>query len=90
MSKQWNLNPQPMRQGKRREPYLPAGVAQQGQHVGNHVMEQGHVAYGGLEINSGVGRGFDPVPQGNDLAEKTQCGPGGSRKVMRSGGQGTW
>jgi hypothetical protein len=87
MSKQWNLNPTPMRQGKRREPYLPAGVAQLGQRQGNHVTEQGATSYGGLEINAG-GRGFDPVPQGNDLAEQTQCGPGGSRKVMGSGSQG--
>jgi hypothetical protein len=34
-------------------------------------------------------RSFQPTPFGNEIAARTVCGPGGSREVLRSGGQGT-
>lgn len=46
--------------GQKREPnpkaIVPAGVAQYGQRVGNHVTEQGSTSYGGVDPFGG--RGF--------------------------------
>ena len=65
-----------------------AGVAQLGQHVGDHATAKGRTGYTGERLTSNAPT-FDPVPYGNAVAASTQCGPGGSRRVMGSGSQGT-
>jgi hypothetical protein len=76
----------PVRTGAPRERIRHSGVAQIGQRVGNHVTNQGATGYGGINP-FGAGQGYRSE-LGNSLAVETQCGPGGSREVMRSGSQG--
>src|SRR5215472_1093269 len=66
----------------------PGGVAQLGQHVGDkatHGNSKG-TGYRGEPLHNN--KSFQPTPFGNEIAANTVCGPGGSREVMRSGGQG--
>jgi hypothetical protein len=87
MSKQWNLNVQSQRLGKPREAAHVPGVAQQGQHVGSHAMREGDTGYRGEPLMAG--KAFHSgVELGNAVAQSTQCGVGGSRKVMKPGQQG--
>ena len=67
----------------------PAGVAQTGQSQGDHVTEYGgrDSRYRGERLHND--RSFQPTPFGNEIAANTVCKPGGSREVLRSGGQGT-
>ena len=89
MTKQVSKNVKRVSQvlGQPRKAASVAGVAQKGQHVGDHVTNKGSTGYrgeplfGGASFNSGVALG-------NEVASKTQCGPGGSRTVMKSGSQG--
>jgi hypothetical protein len=63
-------------------------VAQLGQHTGDHTTNRpGSSGYRGEPLHNN--RNFQPVPFGNEVAARTVCGPGGSREVLRSGGQGT-
>ena len=55
----------------------PKGVSQLGQRFGNPQAIE--------KIHAGT---MSQVPLGNTLAPKVTCGPGGSRDVHRSGGQG--
>jgi hypothetical protein len=92
MSKQWNLNPTPMRQGSARQRVIPAGPAQLGQRQGNHRMGGGETGAGGGRLDyQGVpifgGTGGPASELGNAKAESTVCGPGGSRTVYKSGSQ---
>jgi len=71
---------------------IPAGVAQIGQRQGNHFTEQGrdgrmHSSYGGIDMYS-AGRGYNKTPYGNEVAQNTVCGVGGSRTVYSRGTQG--
>jgi hypothetical protein len=56
----------------------------QGTHTTNRRTESD---YRGEPLHGG--RSFQPVPFGNEIAARTVCKPGGSREVLRSGGQGT-
>jgi hypothetical protein len=63
-------------------------VSRVGQSMGNKATEQsGIIPYVREEVYGGGS--FRPAPMGNAVAASTQCGPGGSRTVMRSGQQGT-
>jgi len=74
------------RTGAPRERIRHAGVAQYGQAQGDHITEHGSTGYGGVKAHTNK-----PGLQsdlGNRVAAATQCGPGGSRRVMGSGSQG--
>jgi hypothetical protein len=73
------------RHGRQKKRTIPAGVAQIGQRQGNHFTHGGSSDYGGVNLFGGQGY---PSKLGNRLAVETNCGPGGSREVMRSGSQG--
>jgi hypothetical protein len=67
----------------------PRGVSQIGSSIGNHVTERGRTLTRGVEPVRGGSLGpLGSVPLGNQVSVATQCGPGGSREVMRSGSQG--
>jgi hypothetical protein len=76
----------PVRTGEQRQRVHPPGVAQIGQHVGNHATGKGSLNYRGEKLFSGAGY---QSRLGNEVAAGTVCGPGGSRTVQRSGVQGT-
>jgi hypothetical protein len=48
---------------------------------------KGSTGYTGEKLHSPE-RNFQPTRFGNEIAANTQCGPGGSREVMRTGSQG--
>ena len=75
--------------GAARERIVPAGVYQYGQAVGNHVTgaEGGGGDLGYHGINPFSGKAGYPSRLGNEVAATTQCGPGGSRNVYKSGQQ---
>jgi hypothetical protein len=52
---------------------------------GSHVTDGGDTGYRGIGL---IGP-KQPIsqPLGNEIAARTQCGPGGSREVMRTGSQ---
>jgi hypothetical protein len=57
-----------------------------GQSIGNKATEKrGTIPYVREDVYKPPN--FNPVRQGNEVAASTQCGPGGSRNVYRSGGQ---
>jgi hypothetical protein len=57
-----------------------------GQSIGNKATEKrGTIPYVREDVYKPPN--FNPVPQGNQVAASTQCGPGGSRNIYRSGGQ---
>jgi hypothetical protein len=76
-----------VRTGQRREHIQKAGVAQLGQRQGDHATNKsGSTGYTGVSL---IGPKHPiSVPLGNEVSAKTQCGPGGSREVMKSGSQG--
>jgi hypothetical protein len=57
--------------------------------VGDHATGKGSTGYKGETLYNRSAGTFDPVPYGNAVAATTTCGPGGSRRVMGSGSQGT-
>jgi hypothetical protein len=73
------------RHGQQRKRTIPAGVAQIGQRQGNHFTHGLSSDYGGVNLFGGQGY---PSKLGNRAAVETNCGPGGSREVMKSGSQG--
>jgi hypothetical protein len=78
----------PVRTGTGSRGTHPGGVAQLGQHTGDHTTNRpGSSGYRGEPLHND--RSFQPVEFGNAIAARTQCGPGGSRQVMSSGSQGT-
>ena len=63
------------------------GVAQLGQHTGDHTTNRpGSSGYRGEPLFAG--RGYNPTQYGHAIAAKTGCGPGGSREVQKTGSQG--
>lgn len=82
-----NVTNRPVRTGAAARAQNPRGVAQYGSAMGNHSTEGG-----GKKLTKAVetvpGRSIPSVKLGNEVAASTTCGPGGSRTVMRSGGQG--
>jgi hypothetical protein len=74
--------------GQPRKGVTPGAVGQLGQAQGDHITN----APGGSTNYRGEpwpdGRTGISVPLGNQVAERTVCGPGGSREVMKSGQQG--
>jgi hypothetical protein len=64
----------------------PGGVGQLGNKQGSHITRGEESNYRGDPLHSG--RSFQPTPFGNEIAARTVCGPGGSRKVYASGSQG--
>jgi hypothetical protein len=78
----------PVRSGAGSRSARPAGVAQIGVSWGSHVTDRSETSrYSGERLHND--RSFQPTPFGNEIAARTQCGPGGSREVMPAGGQGT-
>jgi hypothetical protein len=77
----------PVRTGSGSRGTSPGGVGQIGNIQGDHITRGGSSGYRGDPLHSG--RSFQPVAFGNEIAARTVCGPGGSREVLRSGGQGT-
>jgi hypothetical protein len=66
----------------------PAGVGQIGAMQGDHVTHvKGSTGYKGERLHNPE-RNTQFTPFGNEIAARTVCGPGGSREVLRSGGQG--
>ena len=63
-----------------------AGVAQLGQHVGDHATGRGATGYTGERLTSNAPT-FDPVRYGNAVAASTECKPGGSRTIHPAGSQ---
>jgi hypothetical protein len=65
----------------------PAGVSQLGYATGDKLKGEG--SHTGINTAQKVFQGTAPqVRSGNDVAASTVAGPGGSRTVLRSGGQG--
>jgi hypothetical protein len=79
-----NVTRPKMRQGAPRQHVHPGGVAQQGQHVGNKAMNQKGTSYRGEPLFAGAGYRSE---LGNAVAARTECRPGGSRTVMKTGSQ---
>jgi hypothetical protein len=80
------------RLGHRAKRHIVAGVAQQGQAQGSHVNSTeggGHdTGYHGVAMRgSPFHVAGDGVKLGNEIADTTKCGPGGSRTVYKSGYQ---
>jgi hypothetical protein len=83
-----NVVRKPVRQGSQRERVHGAGAAQQGQRQGDKAMS-GHGGATGYRGESLItGQGY-PSRLGNEVAESTKAGPGGSRDVYKSGFQQT-
>jgi hypothetical protein len=76
----------PVRTGAGSYATSPGYVGQLGNKQGSPVTRGQDSNYRGEPFHSG--RSFQPAPFGNEVAANTVCGPGGSREVMRSGGQG--
>jgi len=56
--------------------------------VGDHATGKGSTNYKGEPLYNTSAPTFDPVPYGNAVSASTQCGPGGSRTIYKTGGQG--
>jgi hypothetical protein len=56
--------------------------------VGDHVTGKGATGYKGETLYNRSAPTFDPVRYGNAVSATTQCGPGGSRTVYKTGSQG--
>jgi hypothetical protein len=78
----------PVRTGAPRKHIQKAGVAQLGQMQGDHATGKGgSTGYTGVSL---IGpKQPISVKLGNEVSATTVCGPGGSREILRSGGQGT-
>jgi hypothetical protein len=64
------------------------GVSQIGQSMGNHATDSTRILNKAVEpVRVGPMGGMGSERLGNEVAATTQCGPGGSRSVMPSGGQ---
>ncbi len=82
-----NVTRKPMRQGSPREGVHIGGASQIGAKVGDHTTE--HRQSSGYRGESLItGQGF-PSRLGNQIAEETKAGPGGSRDIYKSGFQQT-
>jgi hypothetical protein len=67
----------------------PAGASQIGAMMGNHADTVGRTG-GNPATPLHGGPAYNPPPRmGNEVAQSTVAGVGGSRTVMRSGSQGT-
>src|SRR6516165_3833591 len=79
----------PVRTGTGSRGTHPGGVAQLGQHVGDHTTNRpGSSGYRGEPLHNN--RNFSPVKFGNELATNVgKGGPGTGRTTMHCGSQGT-
>jgi hypothetical protein len=79
----------PVRTGKGARAIVPAGTAQLGQRVGNHITEQGATRYGGVNLYS-RGPGYNKSQYGNEVALNVKGGGPGKGYVQygQSGSQG--
>jgi hypothetical protein len=67
----------------------PGATSQFGSSVGNHATDRAKsTGYRGERYLEGKTPAGGAVRLGNEVAASTVCGVGGSRTVMRSGGQG--
>ena len=78
----------PVRTGKGSRGISEGWVGQKGQMQGDQTTDSGATGYRGEP--KFTGKNFNPTPYGNEVAAKTVCGPGGSRKVYGSGSQQQW
>jgi hypothetical protein len=62
-------------------------VGQTGTSLGNKVMGRGEPLRG-IRAQPFTSPSFHGPGQGNEIAAATKCGPGGSRTILRTGGQG--
>jgi hypothetical protein len=62
--------------------------ASQGNRAQNALDGGGGVVLKGIRAQPFKGPNFNPVPQGNAVAASSVCGVGGSRTIIRTGGQG--
>jgi len=77
----------PVRTGSGARAVGPGGVGQLGNLQGSHVTRGEDSSYRGDPFY--IGRGYNPVPYGNQKAlDVDQGGPGTGRDVHASGGQG--
>jgi hypothetical protein len=80
----------PVRYGQPREGIRERGVSQIGSSMGNHATASGKMLRKAVEpVRGGPMPAGGNVPLGNQVSAETNFGPGGSRTVMPSGGQGT-
>jgi hypothetical protein len=56
--------------------------------VGDHATGKGGTGYKGETLYNRSAGTFDPVRYGNEISATTQCGPGGSRTIYKTGSQG--
>jgi hypothetical protein len=88
-----NVNRVGVRTGATREGIRERGVSQIGSSLGNHSTAStasGKILRKAVEpVRGGPMPAGGNVPLGNQVSAETNCGPGGSRTVMPSGGQGT-
>ena len=75
-----------VRTGAARRHIQKASVAQLGQRLGDHATNKsGSTGYTGVSL---IGpKQPISVKLGNEVSATTVCGPGGSREILRSGGQ---
>ena len=83
------ITERPVRTGTGSRNARPSGTAQIGIMWGDKATHGEPSGYTGEKLHGPASRNFQPTPFGNEIAANTVCGPGGSREVMRSGGQGT-
>jgi hypothetical protein len=77
----------PVRTGTGSRGTHPGGVAQLGQHVGDHTTNRpGSSGYRGEPLHNN--RNFSPVKFGNEIALNSKSAPGQGRDIHPSGGQG--
>jgi hypothetical protein len=81
-----NVVRKPVRTGAGAKAAHKAGVAQLGQHVGDHVTKSGATGYRGEPLYGGAG--YNPVKYGNEVALNVGGGGAGKgRTVYKSGSQ---
>ena len=74
-----------VRTGAPRQHIQKAGVAQLGSMVGDHATDKGATGYKGVGL---IGPKHPiSAPLGNEVAQATVCGPGGSRTIHAHGSQ---
>jgi hypothetical protein len=79
----------PVRTGQKAEGISPRGVSQIGASIGNHSTDQGsNLSYKGEKWFDGKVPAGGAVKLGNEVAQATVCGVGGSRQVSKAGSQG--
>lgn len=79
----------PVKTGSPAQGIRERGVSQIGSSLGNKSTNSGKMLRKAVEpVRGGPTPAGGNVPLGNEVSATTACGPGGSRVVMKSGGQG--